>query len=104
MKNFIFSAGVLFTLISLFFPAKNITLSDQSAIRQYLVNKKKFTISCAPDLSNPALLPENPADMVPLPGWGNYAWKIKTSSDSAGYYFSQGINMYYSFHIIDLLP
>ena len=41
--------------------------------------------------------------MVPLPGWGNYSWKIKTSSDSAGYYFSQGINMYYSFHIIESL-
>ena len=103
MKNFIFSAGVLCSLISFLFPARTIKISDQAAIRQYLEEKKKFSISCAPDRSNPGLLPENPADMVPLPGWGNYSWTIKTSSDSAGYYFSQGINMYYSFHIIESL-
>jgi tetratricopeptide (TPR) repeat protein len=103
MKNFIFSAGVLFSLISILFPARNITPDDKTAIRQYLEKKKRFSISCAPDRNNPGLLPENPADMVPLPGWGSYSWGIKTSSDSAGYYFSQGINMYYSFHIIESL-
>ena len=103
MKNFIFSAGVLCSLISFLFPVRTTKLSDQAVIRQYLEEKKKFSISCTPDRSTPGLLPENPADMVPLPGWGSYSWKIKTSSDSAGYYFSQGINMYYSFHIIESL-
>jgi len=40
-------------------------------------------------------------DIPPLPGWGNYTWKITTADDSAQYYFNQGINMYYAFHIIE---
>ncbi|MBK7558398.1 MAG: hypothetical protein IPI54_08990 [Chitinophagaceae bacterium] len=36
-----------------------------------------------------------------LTGWGNYGWKITTTSDSAQVYFNQGINMYYAFHIIE---
>jgi hypothetical protein len=39
--------------------------------------------------------------MKPLPGWGNYNWKIASASDSARFYFNQGINMYYAFHIIE---
>ncbi len=41
------------------------------------------------------------ADIPPLPGWGNYRWKITTASDSAQFYFNQGINMYYGFHMIE---
>ncbi len=36
-----------------------------------------------------------------LPGWGNYRWKIVTNNDSAQFYFNQGINLYYAFHIIE---
>lgn len=42
-----------------------------------------------------------PNTISPLSGWGNYNWPIKTSSDSAQYYFNQGISMYYAFHIIE---
>jgi hypothetical protein len=38
-----------------------------------------------------------------LTGWGNYSWKLGTKSDSARFYFNQGINMYYGFHIIESL-
>jgi len=41
------------------------------------------------------------SDIPPMPGAGNYKWKISTSNDSAQFYFNQGINMYYSFHIIE---
>lgn len=37
--------------------------------------------------------------MVPLPGWGSHQWKIETSSDSAQFYFNQGLNLFYSFHM-----
>lgn len=58
--------------------------------------QKKFTIRCSPDFipSEDALIPK-------LTGWGDYRWKITTSSDSAQFYFDQGINMYYAFHIIE---
>ena len=38
-----------------------------------------------------------------LPGWGNYEYKISTEKDSAQYYFNQGINMYYSYHMKEAL-
>lgn len=41
---------------------------------------------------------------IPLfPGSGKYKWKISTTNDSAQLYFNQGINMYYSFHIIEAM-
>lgn len=36
-----------------------------------------------------------------LPGWGNYRWNIASKNDSARFYFNQGINLYYAFHIIE---
>ena len=42
-------------------------------------------------------------DIPPIPGAGNYKWKISTTNDSAQFYFNQGINMYYSFHIIEAM-
>jgi tetratricopeptide (TPR) repeat protein len=38
-----------------------------------------------------------------LKGWGNYRWKITTASDSAQFYFDQGISMYYAFHSIEAI-
>lgn len=42
-------------------------------------------------------------DIPPIPGSGSYHWKISTSNDSAQFYFDQGLNMYYSFHIIEAM-
>ena len=58
---------------------------------------KKAAISCGDFYGNIA----EPADIPPLTGWGNYTWKITTMSDSAQFYFNQGINMYYAFHTIE---
>ncbi len=38
-----------------------------------------------------------------LPGTGKHSWKISTRKDSAQVYFDQGMNLYYSFHIIEAL-
>jgi len=43
------------------------------------------------------------ASIPPIPGAGTYKWKISTKSDSAQFYFNQGINMYYGFHIIEAM-
>ena len=62
--------------------------------------KKNNIVRCSPDweaLKN--WLDES--DIPPIPGAGIYKWKISTKNDSAQFYFNQGINMYYSFHIIE---
>ncbi len=38
-----------------------------------------------------------------LKGWGNYHFEITTNSDSAQYYFDQGLSMYYAFHNIEAI-
>lgn len=59
-------------------------------------------IRCSPDWNS---LKEwlDEADIPPVPGAGSYQWKISTRNDSAQFYFNQGINMYYSFHIIEAM-
>ncbi|MEO5892984.1 MAG: hypothetical protein ABIQ31_22230, partial [Ferruginibacter sp.] len=64
--------------------------------------KNKFYVQCSPDwnhLDGDSLA----AGISILKGWGNYQWPITSSSDSARLYFQQGINMYYSFHIIEAM-
>ncbi|TDE15392.1 tetratricopeptide repeat protein [Dyadobacter psychrotolerans] len=42
---------------------------------------------------------ENGKFVTPLPGWGDYGYEITTAHDSAQFYFNQGLNMYYSYHM-----
>lgn len=64
--------------------------------------KKKNIIRCAPDWDKLKDWLEE-TDIPPVPGAGIHKWKISTKSDSAQFYFNQGINMYYSFHIIEAM-
>ncbi len=41
--------------------------------------------------------------MTALDGWGNLSYKITTKSDSAQYYFNQGLSLYYSYHFPEAL-
>lgn len=64
--------------------------------------KNKFIVQCSPDWNH--LNSDSLANGITiLKGWGNYQWPISSKSDSARLYFQQGINMYYSFHIIEAM-
>ncbi|HSF44982.1 MAG TPA: hypothetical protein VLA58_03200 [Chitinophagaceae bacterium] len=65
----------------------------------YLLKKKITAISCAP-LRDRSIAEQG---IGLLPGTGKHHWKIRTVSDSAQLYFDQGMNLYYSFHIIEAL-
>ncbi len=64
------------------------------------VYQNRLVLHCSPDWN---LLDADSlaAGIGPLPGIGNYHWKINTKNDSAAFYFNQGINLYYAFHIIE---
>ena len=64
--------------------------------------KKKNIISCSPDWNQLQSWIDE-MDIPPLPGAGKYKWKISTTNDSAQFYFDQGINCYYGFHIIEAM-
>ena len=64
--------------------------------------KQKNIISCSPDWKIIKQFMED-VDIPPMPGAGKYQWKIAVKNDSARFYFNQGINMYYGFHIIEAM-
>lgn len=64
--------------------------------------KKKNILRCGPDWNELKDWLEE-TSIPPIPGAGIYKWKISTKNDSAQFYFNQGINMYYSFHIIEAM-
>ena len=76
--------------------------SGSSVIKTINTFKKKAVIGCTPDWNELKEWIEE-TDIPPVPGAGNYKWKISTTNDSAQFYFNQGINMYYSFHIIEAM-
>jgi tetratricopeptide (TPR) repeat protein len=77
---------------------------DKAAFAKVILKKKFSTISCTPDWTTYHLTKLEIQQMIPLPGTGSHVWKISTKNDSAQFYFNQGINLYYGFHIIEALP
>lgn len=97
MKWLVLSTTAFLSALFLTFPTSN--TSTAYNIEEF---KKKNIISCSPDrLALTAFLED--AEISAMPGAGFYQWKIATSNDSAQFYFNQGINMYYGFHIIEAM-
>lgn len=79
-------------------PSSPIPISKLDAITYKKINIK----ACGPDWEAFNNLGDE-VDIPIIPGSGNVSWKIMTKSDSAQLYFNQGMNMYYSFHIIEAM-
>ena len=106
MKLLFLYTGTIILILMGYIPINpsSTTRIDQEA---YVAAKQKIKLTslrCSPDWSEYTISPEEVQAMTPLPGTGSHAWKINTTSDSAQYYFNQGINLYYGFHIIEALP
>jgi len=83
-----------------------VTLSDSKKeiipvkVSAEAILKSKQIIQCSPDWAS--IDEDSLANSISvLPGWGNYVWNISAANDSARFYFNQGINLYYAFHIIE---
>lgn len=91
-------ASVAFVRNTLPFPSQYFNSSNE-AIRKLKLNSAR---GCSPDLS--AINFADSLNSIPLlDGWGKYTMPVTVKNDSANIYFQQGINMYYSFHIIEAL-
>jgi hypothetical protein len=83
-----------------------VQLTDRYQTSQQTARLEKYkqqnAIRCSPDWDalKEAL---DEVDIPPIPGAGSYKWRITTANDSAQFYFNQGINMYYGFHIIEAM-
>ncbi len=77
---------------------------DKAAVANLILKKQFSAIRCTPDWSTYQLSEQEIQQMTPLPGTGSHVWRISTKNDSAQFYFNQGINLYYGFHIIEAMP
>ena len=100
----------IFSVIAIVIPLMAVCFryaSKKNIIQPQLVSREsiyrnKVSIQCSPNWNQ--LDADSLANGIGvLPGWGNYRWKISTKNDSAQFYFNQGINMYYAFHIIEAM-
>ena len=98
MKPFLLILFSFFIAVILAFSVNN----PKSENKIPLISKKPLVIGCSPDWEAFENYLEE-TSIPPIPGAGNYKWKISTKSDSAQFYFDQGINMYYSFHILEAM-
>ncbi len=89
---------VLFSVMLLLLHPLQQDNSGNTQLKKIELRKLK-AISCFP--ARDKLI--SPSDIPLLPGTGQHQWKIRTKSDSAQVYFNQGMNLYYSFHIIEAL-
>jgi tetratricopeptide (TPR) repeat protein len=100
MKGFLFfAASIAVCSITVAFVHRNVQQQNSFNLAAY---KKKTVIRCTADWDALEQWMEE-TDIPPMPGAGNHQWKISTASDSVQFYFNQGMNMYYGFHIIEAM-
>jgi tetratricopeptide (TPR) repeat protein len=94
VMKYLFLSPVVVWFLSLL-----VTTSQTSGSREHALASRSGVISCAPARSRSI----SSTAIGILPGTGKHHWVIGTKSDSAQAYFDQGMNLYYSFHIIEAL-
>lgn len=85
-------------------------ITAQSFYKGYINKRAPIAVSSFKAFNKPVSFcrpiyePADSALEIPaLTGWGNYRFNITTKSDSAQFYFDQGLSMYYSFHTIEAI-
>jgi len=96
MRNslFIFYTLLLGIIGSLFLRNNDAAVT----IKQIQDEKVSQLIACAPGADENIYAGSDGKFISVMPGWGNHFYKISTESDSAQFYFDQGLTMYYSYH------
>lgn len=99
-KNLLLIAIMAFATAFIAGKIVSATGTDEPAYAPGQILKKKIAIGCGPDWETLKTV-LNEIDIPLIAGAGDHQWPISTKDDSAQAYFNQGMNMYYSFHIIE---
>lgn len=94
---------ISFALVTVFFVAQSFYASYQKKVassKQFWFKGSGGRVAVCGSAYNAA---DSNLAIPALKGWGNYKWKITTASDSAQFYFNQGVSMYYAFHSIEAI-
>lgn len=96
MKIFSLIGWPVFLVIEVFLSSINFNRPDTP------VTVDQEITMCASSSGNVAA--GNDGKFIPaLPGWGNFNYTISTKSDSAQFYFNQGLSFYYGYHFTEAL-
>jgi tetratricopeptide (TPR) repeat protein len=89
-------------LIALILAFIGIAVAFRPRAAKRLVPEIETVIGCAPSAAN-LVTDENGKFINPLPGLGKHRYTVSTRNDSTQFYFNQGINFYYSYHLREAL-
>ncbi|ULQ57020.1 hypothetical protein KJS94_02265 [Flavihumibacter rivuli] len=104
MKPFLFlPLVIMLSLTAFFFSPANHRPEGSPQTLESIRLKKLRAPGCTPDWKQ-LDIGQLAEEMIPLPGTGTWKWQVSTSNDSAQFYFNQGINLYYGFHIVESVP
>ncbi|RYZ50841.1 MAG: hypothetical protein EOP49_13135 [Sphingobacteriales bacterium] len=90
------AALVVFSSFTLIAVTKNQTAESVAKPRTLDIS---YAGGCGPDQPAQISSISGGSLMVPLPGWGKHQFKISNSTDSAQFYFNQGLSLFYGFHV-----
>jgi tetratricopeptide (TPR) repeat protein len=75
---------------------------DHSIASRYLADVS--ITGCAPSPRTEFIQADESGRFAPVfPGWGHYSYKVRANNDSAQFFFDQGLNLYYSYHLTEAL-
>jgi tetratricopeptide (TPR) repeat protein len=86
-------------MVALFIAAFKYKYQQQTIVKFAKEENTSFAIGCATG----NFVFDEAAEMPALDGWGSVNINIGSKSDSAQYFFNQGMGMFYGFHIIEAL-
>src|SRR5215207_8907411 len=94
MRNLFFAIGVLFSVLIIAGAGRPFYKKPLSAAPY----EKTDIIGCAPAATG--LSAAVNGKFIPvMPGLGHHSYSISTKNDSTQFYFNQGLNFYYSYHL-----
>ena len=87
---------LLLGLILAFLPAATVLLKKGKPVKELV---KKNVIGCSAAVEGDVSADGNGKFIPALKGWGSHSFPVSTRNDSTQFYFNQGLNFYYGYHL-----
>ena len=100
MKKILLPVSMLFLLAYITAGPAHKTIDGKATYSRTTLAERTNSIGCAPPETK-VTADANGRFIPALPGLGQHVYLISTKVDSAQFFFNQGINLYYSYHLRD---
>jgi len=100
MKKILLPVSMLFSLAFINVGPAHKTTSAKALPGRTALSERRTGLGCAPP-EVPVVADANGRFIPALPGLGRHVYLISTKTDSAQFFFNQGLSFYYSYHLRD---